>query len=94
MPVLDICKGLFFFFYLPLLPVWWVITFTWERIINKYRRHERKKRYRAMKDKRTAEKEQYFLSVDQYTRGKIEMQILDIDKKTKAVKERTKYGGI
>ena len=47
-----------------------------------------------MKAKRTAEKEQCFLSVDQYTRGKVEMQILDIDKKTKSVKERTKYGGI
>lgn len=93
MPLCDICKGLFFFFYLPTLPLWWTLDFIWEFIKRKYRRHKRKKRYRAMKASQAVKQQQYFLSVDQYSRGKVERQILGIDKKNKATRaKRTQKG--
>ena len=87
MPLRDICKGLFFFFYLPMLPLWWSLEFLWEFIKRKYRRHKRKKRFRAMKAEKAAKQKKYYLSVDQYSRGRIEKQILTIDKKITEIKK-------
>lgn len=88
MPCLEICKGLFFFIYCPLLPVWWVVDFFWEYGKRKWRRHKRKKRYRARKAAMRAQEEQAFLMLDQYTRGKVERQIVDFDKALRARKEK------
>lgn len=93
MPLCDICKGLFFFFYLPTLPLWWTLDFIWEFAKRKYRRHKRKKRYRAMKASQAVKQQQYFLSVDQYSRGKVERQVLDLDKKTKATRAKQAQKG-
>ena len=94
MPCLEICKGLFFFVYCPLLPLWWIVDFVWEYGKRKWQRHKRKKRYRDMKASMRTEKEQAFLLLDQYTRGKVERQIIDFDKEIKTRKEkRLKKGG-
>ena len=93
MPLCDICKGLFFFFYLPTLPLWWTLDFIWEFVKRKYRRHKRKKQYRAMKASQAVRERQYFLSMDQYTRGKVERQILGLDKKNKAMRGKRAQKG-
>jgi hypothetical protein len=93
MPCCDICKGLFFFFYLPTLPLWWAVEFLWVFVKRKRQRHGRKKRYRAAKAKRVEKEKDCYLSVDQYTRGKVEKQILDISQKTKARKTQQKKKG-
>ena len=93
MPCLEICKGLFFFFYLPLLPLWWTVEFTWDLICRKWRRHKRKKRYRALKASQAEKEKNQYLSVDQYTRGKVEKQILGLNKKIKNKKARQRNKG-
>lgn len=93
MPCCDICKGLFFFCYLPLLPLWWILEFLWEFGWRKWRRHKRRKRYRALKASQTEKAKDEYLSVDQYTRGKVEKQILGLNKKIKDKKTRQKNRG-
>lgn len=93
MPCCDICKGLFFFFYLPTLPLWWVLEFVWGFIKRKWQRHKRKKRYRAMKASQAEKEKDCYLSVDQYTRGKVEKQILGISQKNKTKKAKQKNKG-
>ena len=93
MPCCDICKGLFFFFYLPLLPLCWTVEFLWEFCRRKWRRHKRKKRYRVLKASQAEKKKDQYLSVDQYTRGKVEKQILGLSSKIKNKKARKKKKG-
>ena len=93
MPCVDICKGLLFFFYLPLLPLWWTVEFMWGFAVRKWRRHKRKKRYRALKATQAEKEKDQYLSVDQYTRGKVEKQILGISKKVKDKKARRRNKG-
>ena len=93
MPCCDICKGLFFFFYLPTLPLWWTLEFLWGFVKRKRQRHRRKKRYRAAKQSRVEKEKDCYLSVDQYTRGKVEKQILGISQKNKARKAQQKKQG-
>ena len=93
MPCCDICKGLFFFFYLPTLPLWWTMEFVWGFVKRKRQRHKRKKRYRAVKATQAEKEKECYLSVDQYTRGKVEKQILGISKKNKAKKTQQKNKG-
>ena len=94
MPCCEICKGLFFFFYLPTLPLWWTVEFLWEFGKRKWQRHKRKKRYRALKASRVDKEKGRYLSVDQYTRGKVEKQILGISQRNKARKARKRNQGI
>ena len=94
MPCCDICKGLFFFFYLPTLPLWWTLDFVWSFIRRKCNRHKRKKRYREVKARQAAKEEEYYLSVDQYTRGTVEKQILEVDRLNKAKKTRQQQKGV
>lgn len=93
MPCCDICKGLFFFFYLPTLPLWWTLEFVWGFIKRKWQRHKRKKQYRAMKASQAEKEKECYLSVDQYTRGKVEKQILGISQKNKAKKAKQRNKG-
>ena len=93
-PCLEICKGVFFFVYCPLLPLWWVLDFVWEHIKRKWRRHRRKKRFRALKAAEKAKKENTYLMLDQYTRGKVEKQIIDFSKETKAKRKKQLKKGI
>ena len=60
----------------------------WELVRRKWRRHKRKKRFRAKRAVRRAQKEKTYLMLDQYTRGKVERQIVDFDIKIKAGKEK------
>ena len=90
MPCCDICKGLFFFFYLPTLPLWWTLEFLWGFVKRKRQRHRRKKRYRAAKQSQVEKEKDCYLSVDQYTRGKVEKQILGISQKNEARKAQMK----
>ena len=92
MPCCDICKGLCFFFYLPFLPLWWTLDFLWEFGRRKWRRSKRKKRYRALKASQAENAKGQYLSVDQYTRGKVEKQILGVNNKIK--KSRNKNKGV
>ena len=94
MPCCEVCKGLCFFFYLPLLPLWWVVEFLWEFGRRKWQRHKRKKRYRAMKESQVKKDKECYLSVDQYTRGKVEKQILGISQRIKSRKRRQKNKGV
>lgn len=94
MPCCEICKGLFFFLYLPLLPLWWAVDFLWEFGRRKWRRHKRKKRYRAVKESQGKKNKECYLSVDQYTRGKVEKQILGISQKIKSRKTQQRNKGL
>jgi len=87
-PLLVICKELFFFIYCPLLPLWWILDFMWEYSRRKWRRHKRKKRFREKRAARRAQKEKTYLMLDQFTRGKVERQIIDFDKEVKAKKNK------
>ena len=90
MPCCDICKGLCFFFYLPLLPLWWTLEFLWEYGRRKWRRSKRKKRYRALKASQVEKAKDQYLSVDQYTRGKVEKQILGLNNKIKKARHKNR----
>jgi hypothetical protein len=93
--LLEICKGLFFFLYCPLLPLWWSMDFFIRYTIRCIRRRRRMREYKKKKalkqekkDKRF--KEQYLL-VDEYSRGAKERKFVNFDKvKSKAKKKATK----
>lgn len=93
-PLLVICKELFFFIYCPLLPLWWILDFMWEYSRRKWRRHKRKKRFREKRAARRAQKEKTYLMLDQFTRGKVERQIIDFDKEVKAKKKKKPKKGL
>ena len=93
-PLLVICKELFFFIYCPLLPLWWIVDFVWEYGRRKWRRHKRKKRFREKRVASKARKEKTYLMLDQFTRGKVERQIIDFDKDVKAKKEKKLKRGV
>lgn len=71
-----------------------MVDWLWEYGRRKWRRHKRKKRYREKKAALTAQKEKTFLMLDQFTRGKVEKQIVDFDQKLKTKKAKELKKGI
>lgn len=94
MPCCEICKGMFFFFYCPLLPLFWMLEYVWVFAKNKWRRHKRKKRFRKERAAKQAEKEKTYLMLDKYSRGKIEREILDFSKDLKEQRQKRKKKGL
>ena len=94
MPCLEICKGLFFFFYCPLLPLIWILEYLWVFAKHKWRRHKRKKRFRELRAAKQKEKDKTYLQLDKYSRGKIEREILDFSKDLKRKRQEKKRDGL
>ena len=95
MPCLMICKGLFFFFYCPLLPLYWILEFTFLYLRRRYRKAKRIKAYRAAKAEREAKKRNQYLHMDQYRRGVLEKEIVSLDKELRDIKQLEKeYGKV
>ena len=93
MPCLEILKGMFFFHYCLLLPLIWTLHYLWVFVKRKWKRHKRKKRFRAARDADTKAEDQAYLQLDKYSRGKIEREILDLNEEIKkARKEKVKEG--
>ena len=93
MPCCEICKGMFFFFYCPLLPLFWLLEYIWVFARQKWRRHKRKKRYRALRAAKQSQKDRTYLLLDKYSRGKVEREILDFSKDLKAQRQKKKMEG-
>ena len=93
MPCCEICKGMFFFFYCPLLPLFWLLEYVWVFAKQKWRRHKRKKRYRALRAAKQSQKDKTYLLLDKYSRGKVEREILDFSKDLKDQRQKKKMAG-
>lgn len=95
MPCITICKGLFFFFYCPLLPVYWIFEFGFIYLRRRWRRRKRIAAYRAEKAEKEASKEREYLHMDKYSRGVLEKEIVSLDKELREIahleKEYGKY---
>lgn len=89
----HICKGLFFFFYCPLLPLYWILEFCFIYLRRKWRRRKRIAAYRAEKAEREANKERKYFQMDKYSRGKLEKEIVDLDKELKEITRLEKEYG-
>ena len=94
MPCCDICKGLFFFFYCPLLPLFWILEYIWVFAKHKWRRHKRKKRFRELRAAKQSQKDRTYLMLDKYSRGKVERGILDFSKDLTIQRQREKMEGV
>ena len=94
MPCCEICKGMFFFFYCPLLPVFWILEYVWVFAKQKWRRHKRKKRFRELRVAKESQKEKTYLLLDKYSRGKVEREILDFSRDLKMQRKRKKTEGM
>ncbi len=90
MPCIMICRGLFFFFYCPLLPVWWVLEFSFKFLRRSWRRRKRIKQFRAERAVREERKRQAYVHLDEYSRGKLENEIFSLDKELKEIKQLEK----
>ena len=85
---------MFFFFYCPLLPLFWILEYVWVFAKQKWRRHKRKKRFRESRAAKQKEKDRTFLLLDKYSRGKVERQILDFSKDLKEQRKQKKKEGL
>lgn len=93
MPCITICKGLFFFFYCPLLPMYWVFEFGFIFLRRRWRRWKRMKEFRAQKAEKDTEKARQYLHMDEYSRGVLENEIVNLDKELKEIKRLEKEYG-
>ena len=90
---ITICKGLFFFFYCPLLPFYWILEFGFIYTRRKWRRWKRIKAYRAEKAEKEAAKEEEYLHVDKYRKGLLEKEIVSLDQELKKIRQlEREYG--
>lgn len=79
MGCLEIIKGMFFFHYCLFLPLIWFLHYLWVFIKRKWKRHRRKKRFRAKREDANKAKDLAYLQLDKYSRGTIEREILALD---------------
>ena len=93
MPCIMICRGLFFFFYCPFLPVYWILEFCCTLARRKWRRHKRIAEYRKAKAEKEHAKERQYLHMDKYSRGVLEKDIIDLDKELKEITRLEKEYG-
>ena len=66
----EICAGTFFFFYCPLLPLWWGLGFLFQVTKKMWRRYRRRKEYQRQHTEKRRERS--YLVLDKYMRGKVE----------------------
>lgn len=90
--VLEILKGLFFFIYCPLLPLWWAVEFFFEWIRRKRRQKRRLQEYRQKKQAKQTKDEQTYLMLDQYFRGTTEKKVVDFKNEAKKTNKKSKKG--
>ena len=90
MPCLKILKGLFFFFYCPLLPLYWSLEFFCIYLKRKWRRWKRIRAYRVRKEEKEAKKQQQYLHMDDYSRGILEKEMVTLDKELKEIRQLEK----
>ena len=93
MPCVTICKGLFFFFYCPLLPVFWMLEFTCTYVRRRFRRWKRIQDYREEKAEKEAAKQRQYTYIDKYSRGLVENEIVSLDKQLREIRRLEKEYG-
>ena len=93
MPCVKICLGLFFFIYCPFIPLWWLLEFCFKFVKRKWRRRRRIKKFRAERAERETKKQQIYLHLDQYSRGQLEGEIVNLDKELKLLRQLEKEHG-
>eukprot|EP00731_Ephydatia_muelleri_P038319 Em0718g4a len=84
----EICAGTFFFFYCPLLPLWWGLGFLFQITKKLWRRYRRRRQYQTQ---HAAKVERSYLVLDKYMRGKVETVGFDgaLKKRRKEITEGT-----
>ena len=94
--VIEIFKGLFFFVYCPLLPLWWILEFFIEWIMRKRRRERRRRQFIKKKADKRSKDENTYLMLDKYTRGTTEKKMIDFNEEKKKTnsKKKGKINGI
>lgn len=93
MACVTICKGLFFFFYCPLLPFYWILEFFFLFLRRKWRRRKRIQAFRAERAEKEAKKQQQYLHMDEYSRGQVEKEIVTLDKQIRDIRQLEKEYG-
>ena len=90
MPCTKICQGLWFFFYCPFLPLWWLVTFFYTFLRRKWRRRKRINKFRQQKAIKEAKKAADYVHLDKYSRGQEESEIVKLDRDIKKLKQQEK----
>ena len=88
--VIEIFKGLCFFVYCPLLPLWWILEFFIEWIMRKRRRERRRKKFIKKKADKRSKDENTYLMLDKYTRGTTEKKMIDFNEEKKKTNSKKK----
>ena len=87
--VLEICKGVCFFIYCPLLPLWWIVEWVFTMIRRKLRQARRRKVLEKRRAQQKDKEHKTFLMLDKFTRGAVEKRVFDFDEEKKKVEERS-----
>ena len=87
MPLIKICAGLFFFFYCPFLPVWWILEFIYQFLRKKRMRRMKKQRMVRERALREAKQEKAFVHLDKYSRGQEKSDVTKLDREMKKLRQ-------
>ena len=90
MPIVQICQGLWFFFYCPFLPVYWSLEFIFHFIKHYMKRKRRLKKFRQERAAREAKKDKEYVQLDKYSRGQDTSEVAKLGKDIKKLKKKEK----
>lgn len=80
--ICEIIKGLFFFFYCPILPLWWIVEISFERCMRNRRKNRRRAAFKKKKALQRENDKKTYLLLDKFSRGLKEKKIIEFSTKT------------
>jgi len=90
MPIIQICQGLWFFFYCPFLPIYWSLEFIFTYFKRYFKRKRRLIKFRQERAARDEKKAKEYVQLDKYSRAQDTDEMTKLGKDIKKLKKKEK----